>query len=75
MEFKQYDVVRVKAFHVPISASKFDLKAPAVGDVACIIEIYSNPFGYELECSDIAGITQWMTSFSPHDIDLELIAR
>jgi hypothetical protein len=75
MKFKQYDVVRLLGIRVPIPAlyDEFDLRPPVVGDVATIIEIYSTPPGYELECSDGNGITQWMMAFQPDDVDMELV--
>lgn len=72
MKFKQYDVVRLKAINVSVSTDEFNLRLPVVGDVATIIEIYSSPLGYELECSDVGGITQWMIAFRPDDVVLEL---
>lgn len=75
MSFKQYDAVRVRTINVPIPCAKdeFNLRSPAIGDIAYIIEIYSNPPGYELECSDANGITQWLMSFAPEDVELELV--
>jgi hypothetical protein len=74
MKFKQYDVVRLIAFNVQQAALSDDsnLRRPAVGDVATIIELYSSPLGYELECSDADGITQWLFAFRPEDVVLEL---
>ncbi len=76
MKFKQYDIVRLNGVLVPIpeSCDEFNLRRPASGDVATIIEIYSNPPGYELECSDSDGITQWMMAFRSEDIELELLS-
>ena len=75
MDFKQYDAVRLKKINVPIPCAKdeFNLRQPELGDIAYIIEIYSNPPGYELECSDANGITQWLISFSHEDVELELV--
>jgi hypothetical protein len=75
MKFKQYDVVRVMALHVEATKASdaFNLRSPAIGDVATIIEIYSKPPGYELECSDGNGITQWLMAYGPDDIELELV--
>ena len=73
MEFKQYDTVRVVEILNPEKARKsgFGLAAPRVGDVATIIEIYTSPcLGYELECSDEHGITQWLVAFEPEEIKL-----
>ncbi|OWY27391.1 hypothetical protein [Herbaspirillum robiniae] len=75
MKFKQYDVVKLKGWNVPPKAveDQFNLRLPVVGDIAVIIEVYTEPPGYELECSDDAGITQWLIAFQPLDIELELI--
>lgn len=75
MQFKQYDVVRVVALHVEASKApdEFNLRCPVIGDVATIIEIYSKPPGYELECSDGNGITQWLMAYSVDDVQLELV--
>lgn len=57
MKFEQYDEVRLKKLHVPLTESvdEFNLRLPVLGDVATIVEIYSKPPGYELECSDSNG--------------------
>lgn len=49
-------------------------RAPQIGDVATIVEVYDTPgLGYELECSDKNGITEWLVSFSSEDAEFELI--
>lgn len=62
------------AFNVERSAlaDEFNLRQPEVGDIATIVELYSSPSGYELECSDANGITQWLMAFRPEDVVLEL---
>jgi len=74
MKFKQYDVVRIMAFSVEQAAvaDESNLRQPRVGDIATIIELYSSPSGYELECSDGSGITQWLMAFRPEDVVLQL---
>jgi hypothetical protein len=74
-EIKLYDTVRIKAFRHPVDVEpdKFNRRPPRVGDIACVIEIYANPPGYELECSDGNGITEWLHAFSPEDIELDRI--
>jgi hypothetical protein len=54
---------------------EFNRRAPQIGDVATIIEVYSDPPGYELECSNEHGITEWLAGFKADDIELELILR
>lgn len=75
MIFKQYDAVRVIKINVPSVQidDAFNLRAPRVGDVAYIVEAYSNPKGYELECCDSDGITRWLRAFGPDEIELELV--
>lgn len=75
MNFKQYDAVRLKKINLstPTEKDEFNLRQPEVGDIAYIIEIYSTPPGYELECSDANGITQWLMSFGPEDVELEFV--
>lgn len=74
MKFMKYDVIKIVAFNVQQAAfaDEFNLRRPAIGDVATIIEIHSSPPGYELECSDADGITQWLVAFQPEDVVLEL---
>ena len=73
--FKQYDVVRVKALRKPVhfEPDGTNRRAPQVGDVAVIVEVYKNPPGYELECSGSDGITDWLCAFSANDIEFEKI--
>jgi hypothetical protein len=74
---KQYDVVKIISFSNPdsINKSEFDIKKPEIGDIATIIEIYTNPtIGYELECSDSkTGETLWLCTFDLVEIKLELL--
>jgi hypothetical protein len=76
MSFQQYDVAKLKGLRVPLPDlfDEFNLRRPIIGDVVTIIEIYSEPPGYELECSDSDGITQWMMAFRPEDVELELLS-
>lgn len=73
--FNQYDVVRVVEVLVekPVEQSTFDMRLPQAGDVATVLEVYSAPFGYELECSDSDGKTIWLGGYSPNDCKLELM--
>lgn len=75
MNFLQYDAVRIKRLplSVTIASDVFNLRPPRVGDVACIVDIYANPPGYELECSDADGITQWLVAFAPDEVELECL--
>ncbi len=75
MQFAQYDVVKIIRFLTKNSVQMdvFNKREPRVGDVAAIIEIYTDPLGYELECCDEQGITEWMIAFGPDEIELELV--
>jgi hypothetical protein len=72
---KIYDVVEIKKLHRPIDfqADGTSVRAPIVGDVAAVIEVYTAPPGYELECSAQNGITIWLHAFAPEDVELEVI--
>jgi hypothetical protein len=76
MKFNQYDTVRIiKILNVAKAVkSEYNFSAPRVGDVATIVEIYTDPsIGYELECSDQYGITQWLITFSPEELKMDLV--
>jgi len=77
MKFEQYDVVRILEIRASALSldDAFDLRAPVIGDIATIIEVYNSPPGYELECSDSNGITQWLIAFSPDEVELELVKQ
>jgi hypothetical protein len=74
---KLYDAVTIKALRQSVRSGlgKDDIRQPQVGDVAWVIEIYDHPPGYELECSDKNGITEWMQAFSPEEIKLEKVVK
>lgn len=75
MQFAQYDVVKIVRFLTEkhVQTDVFNKRKPHVGDVAAIIEIYTDPLGYELECCNEQGITEWMIAFEPDEIELELV--
>jgi hypothetical protein len=78
MKHKQYSVVRLTKLHKQFNESELTLgkRTPRIGDVATIVEVYEKPvLGYELECSDGNGMTEWLVSFSPHGAEFELIDR
>ena len=70
-----YEAYRIKAFRQPIRSDlgEGDLRKPQVGDIAWVIEIYEDSPGYELECSDRNGITEWMQALAPGEIVLEKV--
>ena len=72
---KLYEKVIVEELRQPVRFGLDDIRPPQVGDVASVIEIYDNPPGYELECSDKNGITEWMHAFSPEEIKLENVVE
>lgn len=66
---KIYDVVRIKKLRkaIDLQPDGSSSRAPQVGDIATIIEVYQNPPSYELECSGSDGITIWLWSFANKD--------
>ncbi|MCB8962236.1 MAG: hypothetical protein H6651_18140 [Ardenticatenales bacterium] len=49
-------------------------RAPQIGDLATIIEIYDNPPGYELECFDDAGRLVWLATFKQGEVAWEWVS-
>jgi hypothetical protein len=72
---KIYDVVKIKKLHKPIDFQPdgTSVRAPIVGDVAAVIEVYTTPPGYELECTGKDGITIWLQAFTPEEVELEVV--
>lgn len=66
---KQFDVVKVTTIRGDrfAGAEVFDKRAPAVGDVGTILEVYAN--AYEVECSDSDGSTVWLEAMYPEEIE------
>ena len=76
MEHKQYNTVKLKEIKKQFYRNDMSVaeREPRVGDIAAIVEVYENPsLGYELECVDKNGITQWLATFSPDDAEFELV--
>jgi len=76
MRYKQYSVVKLKKIfrRFDLNDLKFDKRHPQVGDEATIVEVYESPtLGYELECSDKNGVTEWLVTFSPEDAEFDVI--
>ncbi|MCZ6617382.1 MAG: hypothetical protein O7E57_04560 [Gammaproteobacteria bacterium] len=74
--FEAYDVVRLVRFVKSFQYVKdpVNRRRPRVGDVATILKVYrSGTLGYQLECKDGRGETQWVLSFPIAEIDLELV--
>ena len=79
MEFKQYDVIRVLDITNPEKLkgceSGLGYSAPKVGDIGTIVEIYTTPsLGYDIECCDEKGCTEWLVVFEPSDIEMEVVS-
>ncbi len=69
--FKSYDVVRVVAILDKASVCANDpncRRPPKVGDVATILEVYDDPYGFELECCGVDGFTIWLGGYSPSQL-------
>lgn len=75
MRFSQFDVVRLTNIHKPLALQNdgINRRLPKIGDVAAVVEIYPCPLGYELECTDEEGVTEWLLTFASTDIDLEIV--
>jgi len=75
MKFAKYDVVRILSLSGRDfgESDTFDSRAPQVGDIATILEIYDDPPGYELECSDSSGITEWLGGFRQDEVTFERV--
>nr|WP_315473175.1 hypothetical protein [uncultured Undibacterium sp.] len=75
MSFKAYEIVRLIAINNGelLLSDAFKRRPPKLGDIATILEIYSDPPGFELECSDKAGNTVWLLGFQEKDVQLELV--
>ena len=74
-EIKQYDVVRIVRILNDAAAreSPFGQRPPRIGDEATVLEIYTDPPGYELECSGSDGVTIWLGGYSPNDLELQRV--
>nr|WP_295784066.1 hypothetical protein [Rhodoferax sp.] len=70
----QFEVVRVVSLREnrPFHPSITNLRAPEVGDIGMILEVYTQPeAAYEVECSDPAtGVTKWLEAMYPDEIEL-----
>jgi hypothetical protein len=66
---KQFDIVKVAAIRGNRFAGAviFDKRAPMVGDVGTILEVYADAF--EVECSDSDGSTIWLTAMYPDELE------
>ncbi|MEI8373441.1 MAG: hypothetical protein WCJ35_11495 [Planctomycetota bacterium] len=73
--FSMYDEVRVVKVLSKAAMERFpqDQRPPQPGDTATILEIYTRPPGYELECCDDQGMTIWLGGYGPDDLELERI--
>jgi hypothetical protein len=73
MSISQYDVVRV----IRIRDARFDdaevffQRHPRVGDIGAVVEVYTNPIGFEVECCAAGdGITTWLDAMYPEELEL-----
>jgi len=76
--FEAFDVVRLVRFVKKFEYVKdpHNLRRPRVGDIATILKVYrSGTLGYQLECKDGRGKSQWILSFRIDEIDLESVHR
>ena len=68
----QYDVVRV----VRIRDARFEAarvlyqRHPHVGDMGTVVEVYSNPIGFVVECCTAGdGYTTWLNTMYPEELE------
>lgn len=70
----QYEVVRVVSLrgNRNFRASVANLRAPEIGDVGTILEVYTQPeVACEVECSDPGtGISSWLEAMYPEEIEV-----
>jgi hypothetical protein len=73
-EIKQYDVVRLTGMRGEGAQGLFG-RNPAVGDTACVVEIFARTprLGYALECVSPDGQTEWLAVFAAEDVTLEYL--
>lgn len=72
-EIRQYDVVRVVGMKGETPQVSMGNRSPRIGDRACVVEVYADPPGYELECVSARGETEWLASFPADGVTLEYI--
>lgn len=72
---KIYDVVKIEKLYksIDFQPDGTSVRAPVVGDVATVVEVYTTPLGYELECCGNDGITIWLHAFAPEEVELEVL--
>ena len=80
MLITQYSTVKIVALHRKFNEVNvqrgFDRRLPQIGDLATVVEVYRSPtLGYELECSNSDGTTEWLITFSPGDAELEVVPQ
>ncbi|MEL6105403.1 MAG: hypothetical protein AAFU85_05180 [Planctomycetota bacterium] len=72
--FGPYDVVRVVSIldeaTVIVDAPNCR-RPPKMGNIATILEVYQDPYGFELECCDANGATIWLGGYTPAQLLLE----
>lgn len=78
MKYKQYSVVKLKEIKKQFNKNElsFGTRQPKISDVATIVEVYEDPtLGYELECVNKDGTTNWLATFLPEEVVMELISE
>jgi len=70
---QQFSVVRIMSLKREFKhcENSFGSRAPRVGDIATIIDLYDEAF--DLECCDENGITLWLELFEAKDAQLDLV--
>ena len=73
-QFELFDTVLVEKVYLA-AQNECNKPTPQPGDIATIVEVYSNPQGFELECCDSTGRTIWCGGFEPSDLQLKLLKK
>jgi hypothetical protein len=75
--FIQYDKVKILSLNREFSIEEIltGSRVPQIGDVASIVEVYTNPNkACELERIFMSGDTAWRATFELNDAQLELVS-
>jgi hypothetical protein len=77
-KIKQYDIVEITKINCirDFTLGGPNSRKPEISDVATVVEIYESPcLGYELECVESSGETNWLHSFPDKDVELKILGN
>lgn len=75
-EINQYDYIQIISIHRNFSQKDVfpGKRLPEIGDIAAVIEIYDKlELGYELECVNRDGETDWLITVKNSDLEFKKI--